>query len=339
MNIYQKDDISLESQWRAIILFGKNTASYKFAFAKSLLELASNEKTFISLEELAIPFSKYIIEHIKKGKKQIISESSQFIEACNKSINNEINQDKFLSITVSQGFKYVLDSFQVVGREEIPDKFYHKTNLSGKKGITIDDNLLKLKDNFQFENLFSEVESRWSLVETAWDLNISSNLLQVKYDIDKGVFFTENKVMRRIDITSSRDALNGYQKGKCFFCFDDISVILGSKKLAHIDHFFPHSNKIYHTEADINGVWNLVLACSTCNSSKSASVPDLKYLERLHTRNEFFIISHHPLRETLISQTGVTELERKKFLQMNDKIAITNRIHRWNITLKGEPKF
>ena len=28
----------LESQWRAIILFGKNSATYKFAFAKSLLD-------------------------------------------------------------------------------------------------------------------------------------------------------------------------------------------------------------------------------------------------------------------------------------------------------------
>ena len=37
MTNFQINDPSLESQWRAIILFGKNSATYKFAFAKSLL--------------------------------------------------------------------------------------------------------------------------------------------------------------------------------------------------------------------------------------------------------------------------------------------------------------
>jgi hypothetical protein len=39
MTKFQINDPSLESQWRAIILFGKNSATYKFAFAKSLLEI------------------------------------------------------------------------------------------------------------------------------------------------------------------------------------------------------------------------------------------------------------------------------------------------------------
>ncbi|MHA7941729.1 hypothetical protein ACJOV8_001445 [Formosa sp. 3Alg 14/1] len=33
--------------------------------------------------------------------------------------------------------------------------------------------------------------------------------------------------MRHKDITSVRDALNGYQKGKCFYSFQDISVRRG----------------------------------------------------------------------------------------------------------------
>jgi len=39
MTEFQINDRSLESQWRALILFGKNSATYKFAFAKSLLEV------------------------------------------------------------------------------------------------------------------------------------------------------------------------------------------------------------------------------------------------------------------------------------------------------------
>ena len=59
---FKTNDPSLESQWRAIILFGKNSATYKFAFAKSLLGIVEKEKTKITLDELAIPFANSIIE-------------------------------------------------------------------------------------------------------------------------------------------------------------------------------------------------------------------------------------------------------------------------------------
>ncbi|WP_188032876.1 hypothetical protein [Psychrobacter sp. ANT_WB68] len=51
----------------------------------------------------------------------------------------------------------------------------------------------------------------------------------------------------------------------------------------------------------------MVLACSDCNrgtNGKFAKLLDIKLLERLHTRNEYLIGSHHPLRETLMLQTG-----------------------------------
>ena len=70
MTEFQINDPSLESQWRALILFGKNSATYKFAFAKSLLELIEKETNTISLSELARPFSKNITEHLKQSDKQ-----------------------------------------------------------------------------------------------------------------------------------------------------------------------------------------------------------------------------------------------------------------------------
>lgn len=63
---FQINDPSIESQWRALILFGKNSATYKFAFAKSLLVIIEEQKTKISLTEMAIPFADSIIEHLKK---------------------------------------------------------------------------------------------------------------------------------------------------------------------------------------------------------------------------------------------------------------------------------
>ena len=40
---------TLENYWRAIILFGKNVASYKFALAKSLYDLRSYPQEFFNL--------------------------------------------------------------------------------------------------------------------------------------------------------------------------------------------------------------------------------------------------------------------------------------------------
>ena len=84
MTNFQINDPSLETQWRALILFGKNSTTYKFAFAKSLLELVNKETTKISLSELAQPFSKHIIAHLKENDKQGNSKSSRFLDACRK---------------------------------------------------------------------------------------------------------------------------------------------------------------------------------------------------------------------------------------------------------------
>ena len=70
--------------------------------------------------------------------------------------------------------------------------------------------------------------------------------------------------------------------------------------------------------SDADGVWNLVLACRHCNrglGGKMARVPYLPLVERLNRRNDYLIDSHHPLRETLIRQTGASPVDRRYFLQ------------------------
>lgn len=336
---FQINDPSLESQWRAIILFGKNSATYKFAFAKALLEMVEIEKNTVSLNDLALPFAKNIISHIKINDKQGNSNSSTFLEACRKFNNNLIKEDALIEITTKLGFVNVIDAFQNINGGVIPNTFYIKDYKAGKKNLIITDNLLKLKENFHFQNFNQEVDARWNLVETAWNLNINPNLLEVQYDEDKSIFFVEHNNMRRVDVTSVRDSLNGYQKGKCFYSFQDISINRKSKNICSVDHFLPHKNKLFHNqnEANINGVWNLVLADSTINIEKSAKIPEKWFLERLHNRNEFYIESKHPLAETIINQTGNTKEKRVKFLETQYNIALSSSIQTWkpNIELKG----
>ncbi|OHX65112.1 HNH endonuclease domain-containing protein [Flammeovirga pacifica] len=337
---FQENDLSLESQWRAIILFGKNSATYKFAFAKALLELVDKEKTRISLTDLSEPFSRHIVEHLKQNEKQGTSASSKFLQACNDHIKGNLSQELLLQQTEKLGFNNVVDAFQNVNKGVIPNPFYHKDYKKGKKDIVITDDLLKLKESFHFQNFNQEVEGRWKLVETAWNLNINPNLLEVRYDEGSSLFYIEeNDFMRRVDITSVRNSLNGYQKGKCFYSFQDISILEGSLKVCDVDHFLPHISKREHAQAggNINGVWNLVLSDSSINREKNARVPALRFLERLHHRNEFYIQSKHPLAETIINQTGKTEQQRKSFLQKHYDIAKNRSITTWSpsIELKG----
>ena len=331
MTEFQINDPSLESQWRALILFGKNSATYKFAFAKSLLELVNSETTKISLTDLSKPFSKNIIEHLKINDKQGNSKSSSFLNVCRRHIKGKISDNELWAKTEKLGFVNVVDAFQNLNGAEIPDIFYEKNYKSGNKEIIIKDNLLKLKESFHFHNFNQEVEARWNLVETAWNLKINPKLLEVKYDEEKSLFFLENDFMRRTDITSVRDSLNGYQKGKCFYSFQDISVVSGNANLCEVDHFFPHINKTIHNAfgANINGVWNLVLANKDVNRNKSARIPEKRFLQRLFNRNEFYIQSKHPLAETIINQTGNTKQKRIEFLNKQYQLAINNAIITW----------
>ena len=333
---FQINDPSLESQWRAIILFGKNSTIYKFAFAKSLLGLIEQEKTKISLDELAIPFANSIVEHLKKSNKQGNASSSKFLEGCRNYINEKIIKEELYSLTEEYGFVNVVDAFQNVNGGTIPNAFYEKNYSQGKKEIVVTDNLLKIKELFQYRNLEQEVEARWNLVETAWNLQINPNLLEVKYDERKSLFFIESNLMRRIDITSVRDSLNGYQKGKCFYSYQDISINKNDINICEVDHFLPHVNKLAHSQtgANINGVWNLVLADSSINLHKKARIPEKRFLQRLFNRNEFYIESKHPLSETIINQTGLTKESRRRFLEAQYNLALTHSIQKWKPELE-----
>lgn len=229
--------------------------------------------------------------------------------------------------------------FKTLMGGEIPDLFYEKNCSKGNKQIVIKDSLLQLKDSFHFQNFEQEVEARWNLVETAWNLKINPNLLEVKYDESASTLFLESDLMRRKDITSVRDSLNGYQKGKCFYSFQDISVNHGSPNICQVDHFLPHSNKLIHIDSgtNIDGVWNLVLADPAINNEKRAKIPNIKFLTRLFNRNEFYISSKHPLAETIINQTGKTKNQRKAFLQRQYDLAKDCAIVTWepSIELKG----
>lgn len=338
---FQNTSPSLESYWRSIILFGRNVASYKFALAKSLLEIIPSGQSEISLEALAEPFSRNLCEHLKIAPKQATSQSSQFLDSCKAFNEARISKEELLDVTRKKGFNNVIDAFHVVNDDPIPIQFYSKDYSGSSKKIILTDDLFKLTELPSFGDFSSETESRWNLVETAWELGVSRNLLNVQYDDQEKRLFIDNK-LRRKQVTSAVSALNGYQKGKCFYCFGDIAIHGSPHLVCDVDHFYPYTLQPFHPQINFNGIWNLVLSCPNCNrgpNGKFARIPALKYLERLHRRNEFLISSHHPLRETIMNQTGQTPPDRIKFLKDMDRISIDLLIHRWGTPQTGPTAF
>ncbi len=316
-------DPSLEDYWRGIILFGLNVASYKFALASALLELQPQAGQLVTLDDLAGVYVKHITEHLKKSDKQGTSKSSKFLDACRQFNANKITHDALLDTTVRYGFVNVIDAFHVIGGQETPKRFFMDER-NARKGILITDDFSQLLHQEQSLNLPREVESRWQLVERSWELGVSRSLLSIEYDHESEFLFSLSKSQQRKPVTGSREALNGYQKGQCFYCYSDIRIDQKGSLFPDVDHFFPHTLKSRGFSSIVDGVWNLVLSCQDCNGAKEkgAKIPCIDLLERLHTRNEFLIGSNHPLKQTLIQQTGNSLTKRKFFLNsfFNDSI-------------------
>lgn len=242
--------------------------------------------------------------------------------------------------TVRSGFNHVLDAFHIVNQAEISVKFFVNERRENK-AIRLTESLYELAESAKIKNLHHETEARWRLVEVAWELGLARHFAPINYDADSNNLVIL-KDSRRKNITSSRDALNGYQKGVCFYCFSPISTIPGEDNLADVDHFFPHTLKKFRVIQNLDGIWNLVLACGNCNKGvdgKLARLPSLNLLERLARRNEYLIASHHPLRETLMLQTAKTPSARGQLLQKCFSVAEQILIHKWEPIAKGARAF
>lgn len=366
-----------ESNWRSIVLFGRNVASYKFALAKSLIDLANEGRDSVTLEQLAIPYTRHLCEHLTHSPKQATSRSSRFIDTCKAFNEHDTSEDQLISTAVQLGFNNVLDAFHVVNQNNLPLRFFEKDFSKEVKRLTLTDAMFRLASSEQAKSILQETESRWNLVETAWEMGISASLLS--YDNHSQQIIVDNG-LRRKNVTSVRGALNGYQKGHCFYCYADISaadegknepalvlndepsryeyalVSLGDEErepaatsndsdteLCDVDHFYPHVLGRTIREVNFDGVWNLVLACKDCNrgeGGKFARIPASQYIDRLHARNEYLILSHHPLRNSLIAQTGGSPQDRWRFLKRVDSWA-TELLpgERWHIEQRSPAVF
>jgi hypothetical protein len=317
----------LDANWRAIVLFGANVASYKFALAKSLVEFAPRVGDLVRLDELAVPFTRHVCEHLRRTDKQSTSARSRFLDACRAFNRGELADDRLRETTTRLGFNNVIDAFHTVGGRSVPVRFFVDQRRGGGDagGIRLTDELRSLAASIQGGALEGEVEARRRLVEAAWALDLPRAGVAVRADLGADLLYVERA--RRVDLTRVAPALNGYQHGRCFYCRAEVPA-----GRADVDHFFPWVLRERGMIPEADGVWNLVLACRACNrgeGGKFARVPSDRLVERLHGRNNWLVESHHPLRETIMLQAGASREQRTDFLRRMQRKAVDALIHRW----------
>ena len=267
------------------------------------------------MDDLAHEFSTNMITHVASGKSQCTNAVSSYLDACQAYHREEISYDTLIRETKNKGFRYVLDAFHVLSDGVIAEPFYEIDGKGMSRTLVLTDNLLALCEDTQYENLAPEVEARWNLVEDTWTSNRGVQFDHVQYAMDTQMLIVESRTTYRRDLSKARDALSGYQRGRCFYCYADIFV--QDENSCEVDHFLPFQLR-YKMPVDLNGVWNLVLCCESCNrgtgTGKFGALPDQFLLQRLIKRNNYLINSHHPLSNTLIAQTGISDMERAAFL-------------------------
>lgn len=87
-------------------------------------------------------------------------------------------------------------------------------------------------------------------------------------------------ILNKVEFISARHSLKEFKEillqfgqDKCFYCHKTLKKI-------HVDHFIPWS----YLQNDV--LWNFVLSCPRCNSSKNNRIAETKFLIKLVDRNK-----------------------------------------------------
>ncbi len=295
---------------RAILVFGKNSATYKFALAKTLFEM--DAKSEASYGELGEKFLGHLVEHHKICPHQYNRGSTRLSNAIDEYILSKISWDDLFNIAEQSIYNNVFDAFHVIGGGSINRNYVLFEHDKSRKKIVLTDNLNNLQTHDDLRSsLLDESEARWRVVEEAWRSNVSPMMILDERD---KLFFTKVGD-HRINLRSAVSTLMPYQFGKCFYCEcalkDDLSR--EADQFPDVDHVLPLSLLTKNYPAEIlnpNGVWNLVLSCRRCNRGvlgKSDSIPDIRFYEKLLSRNVYFTKEHkHAMRFSVLKSLGVS---------------------------------
>ena len=292
---------SPEEYWKAIVLFGRNNATYKMALGKCLLKFAENDKTTVPWDELSTSFlsiyRKRLMENPmpQQGHPSRLTVLERIVSQMNLGV---ITEDEAIGKIRHEGFKEVIPRFQKIGgNSEIVAGLFYDFNFG--RSLTLHDNLLEMAKGLSSE-LDAEISAKWSLLEGAFSISHAQEKYTLANDLREIYLQTGYE---RTPLTHNIPFLQGYQGNVCFYCGEILTSNI------HVDHLLPRQ-VVHHDD-----VWNLVLSHAECNMQKSDKLVGPHFIEKLIARNENIMGSNHPWKAKIESQLGVKPIRRARSLK------------------------
>ena len=291
---------SLDSYWRAIVLFGQNVASYKFALAGALLEIGAGSEV-VSLDELALPFASRVAEHLRTHDKQGTFQQSRFLDACRAYNSGELDADGLRAKTVQLGFANVIDAFHVVDQAEVPERFFVDERKTGQASAS------------QIAYV-----SCW-MKGTAPTARGGGGALAVGGDsmgtqpspavADRGV---RTRHQNARGASGGAPTSPGHERAKRLPEGPLLLLLYAHRHRQRLSDHLPGRPRIPVVggtgDRRRTSRWSMEPRAGVRSmqqlARKSDRPPHLRYVEQLNMRNEYLITSYHPLRPTLMAQTG-----------------------------------
>ncbi len=279
--------------WRAIILFGRNTATYKIALAHCLADFVDAGVADVSMLELAAAFFDLYGERLVAGKPQLAHAGRLTVMEHVVLLHRlgRLERGAAIERVAAEAFGDVLPRFHTVYRGTSGVSFYEAT----PSGLKLTDRAFDVLGGPERHHLLDELGSRWDLLEGAFTLMREPG--ELASDV-RALYLAHG--YERTPLTGLRPALHGYQHGLCFYCAEPLGDDV------HVDHVIPRQF-VSHDQP-----WNLVLAHGFCNEQKSDALPGRVFMEKLVARNERLVESNHPIRERVITDLGTTPEQRRR---------------------------
>lgn len=257
----------------------KNSTTYKFVLIKSLLEnlYNVNEKLELSYSSLFASFAKIYWNLVIHHNLNQINMTDKKAEVQNILLDV---QSKY-QIPNTLVFDKLSHELQV----EIITKVKRKCKLNvmgalyGDTSCTIydfDNRNEQIRLNSTFYSFIQRFQRVLNYL-TNYHLALFLEKFNEQGDTTHLLLKVEN-VSKRSSLDQFYQVLSSFYNGKCFYCGKAIK-----KDTSHVDHFIPWS----FVQAD--QLWNLVIACSVCNLSKSDKLASKIFLDTVIERNEILI--------------------------------------------------
>lgn len=287
-----------EDLFKGIVLFGLNAATYKMGLAQTLLDAAKRQSNTISWNDLASDYFDIYQKRLatdsmpQQGNPTRLTKMERIVKEHQQ---GRISIEEAITEVANSGFQDVVPRFQTIGTDKslLLNHFYE---VDFGKQLILKDSLLSFNET-QLNQLESEIQARWSLLEGAFSINQSD--FELANDIRD--IYLQNGYTRK-PLTNNIPFLSGYQGNTCFYCGEQM------EGETHVDHVLPRQ-VISHDE-----VWNLVLAHSDCNLLKSDRLVGPHFIQKLIARNENIMGSNHPWKAKIASSLGNTARKRSSQL-------------------------